>query len=197
MFSTFHLTHEQRRAFSHFEGNLHHCTRQNMMSLFSLTSEDVTIEGNSFFIEGHIIPSYIPKENGWKWNQSRTKCSLNDDLNEFNITFFKLNTRKTSNNIKVSPKYKMWIFNITNLCYGFKTSFIWCEKGRVVPLLDENLLKDLSFLEEFVSKEQAIEFGWQSGFPWTSSNTSFDFSHSTVQYSPTSVIVDCSDFSLF
>ena len=193
MFSTYHLTHEQRRAFSYFEKNLYYCTKENMVSLFSLTSDDITNEGNSFFIEGHISPAYIPRENGLKWNQSRTKSSLNDELNEFNISFFKLNTRKTSNNKKEQPKYKLWIFNITHLLFGFKTSFIWCEKGRLIPLLDDNLLKELCFLENFVPKDQAIEFGWYKSFH----SSPFDFSDTTIQYSPTSVMVDCSNFSLF
>ena len=75
-----------------------------------------------------------------------------------------------------------------------KSSFIWCEKGQILPILDDNLLKDLSFLGQFVSIDQAIEFGWsdsQKGV--NSSPSSFDFSNTQA---PT-VMVDCSNFSLF
>mmetsp|Transcript_18568 Transcript_18568/g.31628 ORF Transcript_18568/g.31628 Transcript_18568/m.31628 type:complete len:196 (-) Transcript_18568:81-668(-) len=195
MFSTHQLAHEQRRAFDFFQKNLHLCNRSTMVAPSTLTLDNVTDEGNTHFLYGHITPSMLPRLPGWKWNQSRTKISMYDAHNEFNVTFFKLNTRKTNSKSEIKqPRYKIWIFHITNIRYNMKSSFVWCEKGQVLPILDDNLLKDLSFLEQFVSMDQAIEFGWSdSQKALDSSPTSFDFSNTQAS----TVMVDCSNFSLF
>ena len=163
MFNQMSLSLEQSKALKIFENSLQTCVHTHLHKLSDITYNLVTEEDMSFFYNGHLTASLLPKKSNWKWNQSRSKCELLSKTGDLRISFYKLNTRRTNPEVINIPHFKVWIFNITNLNENSLSAFFWCERGDGdTPSLNEKLLKELSFLKRFVTKEQAIEFGWTS-----------------------------------
>lgn len=196
MFSTHKLTSEEQYAFHKFEQHFNLCSEQTMLSPRQSTLNMIINEGHCIYLNSHVTPPQLPRESGWKWSQTQAKTTVHDSLEMFEVCFFKLNTRRTTGGIKL-PRYKLWVFHITNVIYNCKNTFIWCEKGIVQPTLDSKLLEDLSFLEPFVSQHLAEELGWYQRKNSNSSPVSFDFSNAKHQSPPETVLVDCSNLSMF
>lgn len=89
--------------------------------------DELCITNAKFFFPGKITTASIPRGNGWVWNQSRAKITMNDLTENIELCFYKLNTRK----IKTSevPHYKIWVFTLHILPPSKCFSFLWCERG--------------------------------------------------------------------
>ena len=159
MFPREGLTHEQNIALDVLERNLPLFSPNVMVYIENLTIKMVSTQGNAFFFDKHIITPQIPRESHWKWNQSRRKIELQDSLNIYNITFCKLNSRVIPP-ATIAPNLKIWIFNIIYIAESRKYGFFWCQKGIEYEYLDEDFLKELSFLKRFVSDDIAYQLGW-------------------------------------
>ena len=190
------LSQEQHQALTIFENNLAVINEVPQVLLTDICFDVATEENSCFFSEGHLAASRIPRKTGWKWNQSRSKVELISKDGDFRLSFFKLNTRKNGEEIKRVPQYKVWIFNITNAHSSMKSSFFWCERGiEAKPTLDGNFLKELSFLEKFVSRKDAYELGWLNETPEEFvSNTLGEYSTHDLSYHPTNYYYEYPNF---
>ena len=160
MFSRKGLSREQNLALNMLETHLPLSSSYLMMNQKEITLELVSNQGSIFFYNEHLKTSIIPREKHWKWNRSRGIVQLSDESNQIFVTFYKLNARIIPPGTK-APPYKIWVFNILNIQDSKKYGFFWCQKGNP-PALDDNLLNDLSFLQEFVSLDTAFELGWMN-----------------------------------
>mmetsp|Transcript_17381 Transcript_17381/g.29593 ORF Transcript_17381/g.29593 Transcript_17381/m.29593 type:complete len:183 (-) Transcript_17381:98-646(-) len=159
MFSRIGMSHEQNIALDMLESHLSKIHFYTLYGVDQFTLNLVTNQGNFFFYDGHLTTPQIPRENYWKWNQSRGKTELDSNSNHLHLSFCKLNSRNIPPAL-TAPPYKIWVFNITDKTFNRKYGFFWCEKGFFQPTLDDNLLRELSFLQDFVSKDTADELGW-------------------------------------
>ena len=157
------MSHEQNLALNVLETNLPLFHPSLMLPIEDLNLDLISTQGNVFFFDKHITTSLIPRESYWKWNQSRGKVEIEDTSKNYNVTFCKLNSRVIPP-ATIAPNLKIWIFNIVHTEESRRYGFFWCQKGLVEPSLDDNFLKELSFLQEFISNDNALEFGWLEPF---------------------------------
>ena len=149
---------------------------------------DLCKQGHKFFTSSSLQTADLPKGKTWQWNQSRSKKKLSVP-NTLDISFCKLNTRKSRGCTERSPSYKVWIFQLQFIQEDTILYFSWCEKG--VPAIYESTpkqqstqflsycgpeqfmsahfypdpieqitLNDLSFLKEFTDICTAHQLGW-------------------------------------
>jgi len=166
------LRREELTALQVLRSNLD-CWREKLTRV--LTLETLTMTDSKIFIKEAVKTATLPKSCGWLWNQSRSRKTIS--LSEYQICFYKLNTRTSKSSPRSPPPYKLWVFNIR--CGQEKFSFLWCEKGEPLssPLyslypthqtcvqeysaeLVQVTLSELSFLRPFVSPITASSFGW-------------------------------------
>ena len=154
------LTPEQSRAFSVFLDAF-----QNFNELTCLNNclslEYLTVTGTTFFTTLTLKTKTLPRGTDWLWNQSRSRKYVS--INNVQLCFYKLNTRKVNKNSdKLSPLCKIWLFNVTTsgISESKSLSFFWCEKGFAPPPVIEItpvLLSDLAFLHPFINS-----CGWET-----------------------------------
>lgn len=143
----------------------------------SITLKELCTKGEKFFTKEPLNTSNLPKGTTWQWNQSRSKKHLS--LNELEISFCKLNTRKAKGTTARSPAYKLWVFHLHFLSEDSWLHFAWCEKGddcisQEFPAQKQNYpfyyepvdtflslnLSEFSFLREFTDIFTAQQLGW-------------------------------------
>lgn len=168
------LSSEQQRALKVLKENL-----ETWYSLLDLPLLPNCTQTNFFTFSTHPIRrEFLPHEDHWVWNQSNAKTTTKILNEKVSVTIQKFNARKKPKSNIRQPSYKLWIFTleqfINETLYG-----LWCEKGKdlggqpqyvstrrskpdIGPIIkpEELRLESFGFLREFVSEENAIEFGW-------------------------------------
>jgi len=167
------LRREEMAAFQVLRANLDGW--RNKLSRV-LCLETMCANDSKIFVKEVVKTATLPKSSGWLWNQSRSRKTIS--IGEYQVCFYKLNTRTSKTSPRSPPPYKLWVFNIR--CGQEKFSFLWCEKGEPVssPLysllppsiphscyqecteLVQVTLSELAFLRPFVSQNTASSFGW-------------------------------------
>jgi len=89
---------------------------------------DLTEQSNCFFTSQSLQTADLPRGDSWQWNQSRSKTKFSVSK-ELDVSFCKLNTRKSKGAMTRSPPYKVWIFQLYLLHEDLTLYFAWCEKG--------------------------------------------------------------------
>ena len=118
------FTPEQNRAMQVFRDNLYQ-QAEKTTQVIDLPS--VATTNSMLFIDGFLKTKKMPREPNWSWNQSVPRVSY--QFNQYDVSFFKLNTRKARTGSGKAPSYKVWIFHAKFQHQEF--SFLWCEKGEV------------------------------------------------------------------
>merc|ERR1711907_497504 len=124
MFDTERLRREERKALEVLVSNWNaRHTRTEILCLEQI------ITGKTFFTINTFKTSMLPKGQGWVWNQSRSRNTIQRFGHQ--IDFYKVNARKAKYSpYSVAPSYKVWIFHIKSDSEGF--SFLWCERGQTI-----------------------------------------------------------------
>lgn len=164
------LTSEQNKALKVLENML-----EQWRDLLNQPINNCTYTNFFGFSLVPIRREHLPHEEHWVWNQSNAKLTTTI-FDRVSVTIQKFNARKKPKFGIRQPSYKVWIFTIENFI-SEPLFAIWCEKGKQVgqdpPLVhhhqqsesttiqpEELKLESFDFLREFVSEENAIEFGW-------------------------------------
>merc|ERR1712137_414199 len=116
---------EQRRAIEMVSSHL--ADWENYI-LDEFDLHELTKQSNCFFTSQSLQTADLPRGDSWQWNQSRSKTKFTVSK-ELDVSFCKLNTRKSKGSLTRSPPYKVWIFQLAFLQDDFTLYFAWCEKG--------------------------------------------------------------------
>ena len=150
---------EERRAIRTMRESLLESLPIFTLPIQNCLPSDVLLEGTKKFFKGFLKAKNLPKGDNWMWNQARRSQELLNFENQFNISFFKLNTRKSLRSEPTSfPSYKVWIFHLEPVHSNDIISFYWCERGTNQPILNQELFQQLSFLQPFMSPESSIRW---------------------------------------
>mmetsp|Transcript_36727 Transcript_36727/g.63085 ORF Transcript_36727/g.63085 Transcript_36727/m.63085 type:complete len:200 (+) Transcript_36727:103-702(+) len=191
MFANATVAPEQKKALTVLERSLPFLNE--MLFTGVLEPAMFLVDDQKFFCSHEITAQQLPR-GSWLWNQSRTKQTVRDNSDSLIVSFYKLNTRRSTPRHDPAPAYKVWVYRITFLD-GKKDSvtFYWCERGKKPEYLDEKLLQNLSFLRPYVSQSTATEFGWirQEGYSPSTNKDEF------LNVKNTCTRIDYSNFSVF
>ena len=124
------LTPEQQRAFSVLEDMFSHW-QDYLIHPDQFTVDKICVKNARISTHIPLKTKTLPRGVDWLWNQSRSRQNV--CINEAQVCFYKLNTRKVRKSEMEAPPYKIWVFNA--LLPNFQqVSFLWCERGDE-PLL--------------------------------------------------------------
>src|SRR3990167_632697 len=145
------LSRENQQAMDILVRNLPNYPIMNVNTVSEIETNLYTTN-TMFFVKENLTTSNLPKGN-WLWNKSRPAVNVIIGGN-MQVSFYKLNARKTNESGDFFSKIKIWIFSIyVNSMYH--STFFWCETGMTEFQTAPVGLDDLSFLCHYVSPNTA------------------------------------------